>query len=90
MTDLDTMLKRLAAVPVPAALDSMDERVFSGVAESRTRRMARGVGFFTVGAALVMGVASAAMPLREPGRSSLAPLGSIPPLSPAALLGVTQ
>ena len=90
MTDLDIVLNRLAAVPMPAALSSMDERVFSGVAETRARRMARGVGLATVGAALVMGVASAAMPLRQAGPTSLAPLGSIPPLSPAALLGVAQ
>lgn len=90
MTDLDTVLKRLAAAPFPAALASMDARVFSGVAATRTRRLARGVGFATVGAALVMGVVSAAMPAREVGPSSLAPLSSIPPLSPAALLGVAQ
>lgn len=90
MTDLDTVLMRLAAAPVPAALASMDARVFSGVAETRTRRMARAVGLATVGAALVMGVVSAAMPAHEAGPSSLAPLGSIPPLSPAALLGVAQ
>jgi len=90
MIDLDTVLKRLAAAPVPAALASMDARVFSGVAETRMRRMARGIGFVTIGAALVMGVASSAMPSREAGPSSLAPLGSIPPLSPAALLGVAE
>ena len=90
MTDLDTVLMRLAAAPLPAALDSFDERVFSGVAAVRTRRVARGVGVATIGAALVMGLASAAMPSRETGVSSLAPLGSIPPLSPAALLGAAQ
>jgi hypothetical protein len=90
MTELDTLLMRLASAPVPAALASMDARVFSGVTATRTRRMARGVGFATVGAALVMGVASVAMPVREADPSTLASLGSIPPLSPAALLGVTQ
>lgn len=90
MTDLDNVLRRLAAAPVPAALASMDELVFSGVVETRTRRMARAVGLATVGAALVMGAASAAMPTREASPSTLAPLGSIPPLSPAALLGDAQ
>ena len=90
MDDLDKVLERLAAAPVPAALTSMDEHVFSGVMESRARRAARGVGLATVGAALVMGVASAGMPLRQAEPSSLAPLGSVPTLSPAALLGVEQ
>ena len=90
MTDLDTVLKRLAAAPVPAALASIDAGVFSGVAASRSRRMVRGVGVIAVGAALMIGVASAAMSAREAGPSTLAPLGLIPPLSPAALLGVTQ
>lgn len=90
MTDLDTVLMRLAAAPLPAALQSIDERVFSGVAVVRTRRIARGLGAMSIGAALVMGVASAALSPRETGATSLAPLGSVPALSPAALLGAEQ
>lgn len=90
MTDLDTILMRLATAPLPTALDSIDERVFSGVVAVRSRRLARGIGLVTIGAALAMGVASSAMPAREVGAQSLAPLSSVPPLSPAALLGVTR
>lgn len=90
MTDLDTVLMRLAAAPLPASLEFIDERVFSGVAAVRTRHVARGLGVMSIGAALVMGVAGAAMSPRETGVTSLAPLGPVPALSPAALLGAEQ
>lgn len=88
MNDLDTILMRLARTPVPDALAAIDRRVFRGVAARREQRVRRKIGLMSISAALLIGVVSTAMPYGEaPTSSSLAPLGTISPLSPASLLG---
>ena len=87
MDKLDTILMKLASTPTPAGLDAIDEGVFAGLAASPAYGVRRGVGAATVAAALVVGIAGAALPSRDAGEASLTPLASMFPLSPAALLG---
>ena len=87
MNKLDTVLMRLASTPAPAGLDAIDEGVFAGLEASPADGVRRGVGAATVAAALVFGVAGATLPSRDAGATSLTPLASMSPLSPAALLG---
>lgn len=88
MNDLDTILMRLARTPVPEDLAAIDQRVFQGVATRRERRVRQKIGAMSISAALLIGVVSAAVPYGETATSSsLPPLGTISPLSPASLLG---
>ena len=86
MDELDTVLMRLAAAPAPAGLDALNEGVFARLAVSPAFSVRRGVGTATVAAALVIGIAGAIVPSRDADATSLTPLASMSPLSPAALL----
>ena len=88
MNDLDAILTRLAGMPVPAALDGIDQSVFDGVGRRVAQRQRRKVGVVSISGALMVGVLSAAVPSREAAAaSSMAPLALVSPLSPAAILG---
>ncbi|WP_347716692.1 hypothetical protein [Sphingomonas sp.] len=87
MDKLDTVLMQLASTPAPAGLDAIDDGVFASLAASPAYSVRRGVGAATVAAALVIGIAGATFPSRDAGATSLTPLASTSPLSPAALLG---
>ena len=87
MAKLDTVLMKLASTPAPAGLDAIDEGVFAGLASGPVYGVRHGVGAATVAAALVFGIAGATLPSRDAGATSLTPLASMSPLSPAALLG---
>ena len=86
MDKLDTLLMQLASTPAPAGLDAIDEGVFAGLAVGPAYSVRRGVGAATIGAALVIGIAGATLPSRDAEVTSLTPLASMSPLSPAALL----
>jgi hypothetical protein len=86
MDKLDTVLMQLASTPAPAGLVGIDEGVFAGLAASPVYGVRRGVGAATVAAALFIGIAGATLPSREAGATSLSPLASMSPLSPASLL----
>ena len=87
MDELDRVLMQLAAAPAPAGLDAIDKGVFAGLAAGPVYGVRGGVGAATVAAALVFGIAGATLPSRDAGATSLTPLASMSPLSPAALLG---
>jgi len=87
MDKLDTVLMQLASSPAPAGLDAIDKDVFDRLAADPALIVRRGVGAATVAAALVIGIAGATLPSRGAEASSLTPLASVSPLSPAALLG---
>ncbi len=88
MNDLDAILTRLAGMPVPAALDDIDQSVFEGVEMRVAQRQRRRVGIVSISGALLVGVLSVAVPSREAAAaSSMAPLALVSPLSPAAILG---
>ena len=84
MNDLDKVLVRLGQVPLPVGLARIDEGVFARAAAAGAYRARRGLGIASISAALLIGIASAAMPPREAAVTSLS---LISPLSPAALLG---
>jgi hypothetical protein len=88
MNDLDAILTRLAGMPVPSALDGIEQGVFEGVEMRVAQRQRRKLGVVSVSGALLVGVLSAAVPSREAAAaSSMAPLALVSPLSPAAILG---
>ena len=88
MSDLDAILTRLAGMPVPAALHGINQSVFEGVEMRVAQRQRRRVGVVSIAGALLVGIASAAVPAREAAAaSSMAPLALVSPLSPAAILG---
>ena len=88
MNDLDAILTRLAGMPVPSALDGIEQIVFEGVGRRVAQRQRRKVGVISISGALLVGIVSAAVPPREASAaSSMAPLALISPLSPAAILG---
>ena len=86
MDKLDTVLMQLASTPAPAGLDAIDDGVFASLAASPAYGVRRGVGAATIGAALVIGIAGATLPPGDAQATSLTPLASMSPLSPAALL----
>lgn len=84
--DIDRTLQHLSAAPVPAALDSLDERVFArlhALAERDRRTPPRLALVAAIGGA-AMGVAAA--PAATASAASLAPLGASSPLAPSTLL----
>ena len=83
---LDTLLMKLASTPAPAGLDVIDGGVFAGLAASPVYGVRRGVGAATIAAALFIGIAGATLPPGDAQATSLTPLASMSPLSPAALL----
>ena len=88
MNDLDAILMRLATMPVPVALDGIDQSVFDGVAMRVAQRRRQKVGAASISGALLVGIASVAVPSGEAAAaSSMAPLAVVSPLSPAAILG---
>ena len=87
INDIDLLLMRLAQAPLPASLASIDQGVLSRVTADAAYRAHRKLGIATISAALVLGMAGAAMQSRDAAATSFAALSSISPLSPAALLG---
>jgi hypothetical protein len=75
-------------MPIPSALEGIDQGVFEGVGMRVAQRRRRRVGIVSISGALLVGIVSAAVPSREAAAaSSMAPLVLVSPLSPAALLG---
>ena len=86
--DLDAILTRLASMPVPSALDGIDQGVFEGVGMRVAQRQRRRVGVVSISGALLVGILSTAVPGREAAAApTMAPLALVSPLSPAAILG---
>lgn len=91
MDDIDKVLARLAAAPIPAGLDGLEARVFAGIGKQPTTRSAGlGLGAIMV-TALAMGMASTGIPTAASAdaSASLMPLGGIFPLAPSTLLAGT-
>ena len=87
MDKLDRVLMQLASWPAPADLDAIDQAVFERLDAAPAFGVRRGVSAATVAAALFIGIAGATLPSRDAEATSLTPLASVSPLSPAALLG---
>lgn len=83
MTDLDTLLQRLGAEPLPAALYGLEPTILAGLGRYRERSLARRSLALAGGVALVVGTASAGWP----GAAARAePLLAMPAAAPSHLL----
>lgn len=86
MDDIDDVLKRLAAAPIPAGLASIDDRVWAGIAASkRDGRSLLAIGTVAVVGAITMGIAVGGF---ETAAATAAPsqLSLNSPLAPSTLL----
>ncbi len=90
MDTLDTMLAGLASAPTPAALDTLDERVFADLL-ARTSNQGPSIAAFGSGAAmvaLVVGVATAQLSVAPRAKPpELAALSAPTAYAPSTLLG---
>ena len=87
MDDLDALLARLAHAPLPPALDYLEVRVLARIAAQPSARSGFGFGAIAIGAAMILGVAGAGVPVTPVfAVASLAPLGLSSPLAPSTLL----
>ncbi len=85
---VDEGLTRLAAMPVPRALDGVEASVFDAIAENaRSRHTSLLVGRWSVGTALVLGLIGGATPIGHgaPAQASI-PIGIDGALAPSTLL----
>ena len=90
MTDIDQVLSRLGAAPVPAGLAEIDDAVFAGMARSKQEAAAssRLMGF-AVAIALVVGLAGGGIVGSEPANAQpSSPFAPDSPLAPSTLLAV--
>ena len=87
MDDVDRMLARLAAAPLPRALDDIAHDVLDRIAAPPPPRVSLGLGIMTGIAAVTLGIVSgglgAQVALAAPG---LPLLGPDTPLAPSTLL----
>lgn len=90
MTNLDDILGRLGAAPVPAALADIDDAVLAGLARYRAATSAPSGRAMGVAAAVALGigVAGATLP-GTPAQAApaLSPFGTTAALAPSSLLG---
>ena len=83
MQDLDELLERLSREPMPSAVARLDGAAILLIAVSR--RNARHASMMAGFGALLLGVASSAMPTYS-GAAPLLPLGAATPFAPSSLL----
>ncbi|MGN7999129.1 hypothetical protein [Sphingomonas sp. 22176] len=87
MDDLDRTLARLAAAPVPAAIEDIDACVLARIRPHAPARGGAGLGIGIVAVtALAIGMVGAGLPATAKPAAPLAPLGEVSPLAPSALL----
>lgn len=90
MSEIDSTLRRLASLPVPAGLDLIDDAVIAGFAAQRReasfgKRATALAGAF----ALLLGLSTGALVTGPPAQAqAIAPLASDNPLAPAILLDI--
>jgi hypothetical protein len=87
MTELDHLLAGIRDLPPDPRLPSIDAGVFDGIAKlsARPTLPKAGIGL-TLGIALSVGLAGAALPTTSIQASSRFPLGAPPALAPSTLL----
>lgn len=90
MSDIDSILRRLASLPVPAGLDLIDDAVIVGFAAQRCdasfgRRATALAGAF----ALLLGLGTGGLMSGPPVQAhAIAPFAADNPLAPSTLLDV--
>ena len=91
MTDLDAALATLAHAPLHPGLGSIDEAVLAGLgAHLRRGGISNGSLGVAACAALVIGIAGAALPGKPASAASLTPLGTPFVLAPSTLLASAE
>lgn len=86
MDDLDVALTRLAKASTPPGLEAIEAKVLMRIAVRPTMDAGPGLGAVTILAAVLMGVASAGVPVRAAPAVSLSPLGPSSALALSTLL----
>ena len=89
MNDIDDTLNRLAAAPVHYGLLAMEDAVLASLALRRSQIPTSALGFAAV-AALMVGVAGAALPSGRAEAAPFTPFGAPPALAPSTLLGNSE
>ena len=91
MTDLDASLATLAHAPLHPGLGSIDEAVLAGLgAHQRRGGISNGSLGVAACAALVIGIAGAALPGETASAASLTPLGTPLVIAPSTLLASAE
>ena len=91
MTDLDAALATLAHAPLHPGLGSIDEAVLAGLGvHLRRGGISNGSLGVAACAALVIGIAGAALPGKPASAASLTPLGTPLVLAPSTLLASAE
>ena len=90
MTDIDLALARLAAAPVPAALNEIDDAVFAGIAKRRQEAsLAPRLMGLAATLSLAIGVVGGSISVGAPvSAQSLSPFAVADALTPATLLDI--
>ncbi len=90
MSELDSSLRQLASLPVPAGLDLMDDAVIAGFATHRRETSLGKRATVLAGAfALLLGLATGGLVTGPPAYAqAIAPFASDNPLAPSNLLDV--
>lgn len=89
MPDIDQALRRLGDLPVPEALESIDDAVFAGLAAGRheahlgSRAMGLAAAF-----ALMLGITAGRLTGEDAAAQALSPFAADNPLAPSTLLDV--
>lgn len=85
MTQLDSQLASLRNLPLPGAIERIEERVFAGIALQQEASIARR-GLVLAGAiAMVVGLSASLVPA---GKAQAEPLFGVPAQAPSRLLGL--
>lgn len=90
MSDLDSSLRQLASLPVPAGLDLIDDAVIAGFAAQRREASFGKRATVLAGAfALLLGLTTGGLVTERPAQAqAVAPFASDNPLAPSNLLDV--
>ena len=90
MSELDSSLRQLASLPVPAGLDLIDDMIIAGFAAQRREASFGKRATVLAGAfALMLGLATGGLVTGPPAQAQgIAPFASDNPLAPSNLLDV--
>ena len=86
MNDIDDTLNRLAAAPVHYRLSAIGDDVLAGLALRHSQIPTSAIGLAAI-AALMVGIAGAALPSGRAEAAPFSPFGAPPALAPSTLLG---
>lgn len=90
MSNIDSTLRRLASLPVPAGLDLIDDAVIAGfAAQRREASFGKRATALAGGLALLLGLGTGGLGSGPPAQAqAIAPFAADNPLAPSTLLDV--